>query len=179
MGGAASKAARRYPSTKPAVADTARVERIYPPAAIGAAELEVPVAAFSAPGDAPLRGPIRRSTPSASPCCCRSKPSAVAMSIPARALCRCSQHGFLFLQARQYMRFPDSGMMLHSRRQTCRMTRVSGIPIIHRPTHWIDLRGQSPTAMPASSHSRFALCVIIVAGSVIEYRSLCCVSANL
>ena len=68
MGGAASKAARRYPSAKPAVSDAARVERVYPPAAVGAAELEVPVAEVTTPGEAPPRGPILRLTPSTSPC---------------------------------------------------------------------------------------------------------------
>ena len=45
MGGAASKAARRYPSAKKAVADSPGPvpERVYPPAPVGAAEMEVPI----------------------------------------------------------------------------------------------------------------------------------------
>ena len=75
MGGAASKAARRYPSAKPAVSDAARVERVYPPAAVGAAEMEVPVAEVAATGETPLRGPVVRSTPSTSSFWCRPSPN--------------------------------------------------------------------------------------------------------
>ncbi len=51
MGGAASKAARRYPSAKKAVVDSPGQppERVYPPAPVGAAEMEVPV--FETAGD--------------------------------------------------------------------------------------------------------------------------------